>query len=166
MGGKIEENGKDAGTVYFKIYIPTMGYETTNSGFIRDVEARNTHFSLVTQPEYELKKNDETGEMERYFTASVGMERNDAVPLDGGAMPQRVNSKSDYEKARDLIRNGQVNYTDSLEGEEFIHDGKVYRSVLRRIASHANADADVKELISLIDKGKNQKGKNLWTKKN
>ncbi|MDR2210107.1 MAG: hypothetical protein LBO65_01370 [Spirochaetaceae bacterium] len=43
-------------------------------------------------PEYELKKNDETGEMERYFTSSIGMERNDAVPYEGGAMAQRVNS--------------------------------------------------------------------------
>ncbi|MDR2313581.1 MAG: hypothetical protein LBE02_03525, partial [Spirochaetaceae bacterium] len=67
--------------------------------------------------------------------------------------------KNDYEQAKDLIRNGQVNYTDPLEGDEFIHDGKVYRSVLRRMASHANADAGVKELISLIDKGKNRKGK-------
>jgi hypothetical protein len=159
VGGKIEENGKDAGTVYFKVFVPSMGFETTNSGFIRNVNAKNVHFSLVTQPEYELKKNDETGEMERYFTASIGMERNDAVPYEGGAMAQRVNSRSDYEQAKDLIRNGQVNYTDSLEGDEFIHNGKVYRSVLRRIASHANADAGVKELISLIDKGKNQKGK-------
>jgi hypothetical protein len=123
------------------------------------MKAKNVHFSLVTQPEFELKKNDNTGEMERYFTASVGMERNDAVPYEGGAMPQRVNSKDGYEQAKDLIRNGQVNYTDPLEGDEFIHDGKVYRSVLRRMASHANADAGVKELISLIDKGKNQKGK-------
>jgi hypothetical protein len=159
VGGKIEENGKDSGTVYFKIFIPAVGYETTNSGFIRDVEAKNVHFSLVTMPEFELKKNDETGEMERYFTASVGMERNDAVPFEGGAMAQRVNSKSEYEQAKDLIRNGQVNYNDPLEGEEFIHNGKVYRSVLRRMASHANGDAGASELLSLIDKRKNQKGK-------
>lgn len=161
VGGKIEENGKDSGTVYFKILIPSMGYETTNSGFIRDVAAKNVHFSLVTKPEFELKKNDGTGEMERYFTASAGMERNDAVPYEGGAMAQRVNGKDEYEQAKELIRNGQVNYSDPLAGEEFIHNGKVYRSVLRRMASHANADADVKELISLIDreKQKNQKGK-------
>jgi hypothetical protein len=159
VGGKIEENDKGTGTVYFKILIPAMGYETTNSGFIRDVEAKNVHFSLVTLPEFELKKNDETGEMERYFTASVGMERNDAVPFEGGAMKQIVNSKDQYEQAKDLIRTGQINYTDPLEGEQFIHQGKVYRSVLRRIASHANADAEVKELISLIDREKNRKGK-------
>jgi hypothetical protein len=86
VGGKIEENGKDSGTVYFKIYVPSMGYETTNSGFIRDVKAKNVHFSLVTQPEFELKKNDDTGELERHFTASIGMERNDAVPLGAGAL--------------------------------------------------------------------------------
>jgi hypothetical protein len=48
-----------------------MGYETANAGFIRDAEAKNARFSLVTKPEFELKKNDDTGERERYFTASV-----------------------------------------------------------------------------------------------
>ncbi|MHB9293839.1 hypothetical protein Holit_02958 [Hollandina sp. SP2] len=160
VGGNIEEHGKDAGTVYFKIFIPAMGYETTNSGFIRDVEAKNVHFSLVTQPEFELKLNAETGEMERYFTASVGMERNDAVPLEGGAMPQQVNRKDDYEQAKDLILNGQVDYIHSFNSDTIIHQGKVSRSVLRRMASHAHVDPEVKELLSLIDgKQQNQKGK-------
>jgi hypothetical protein len=111
-------------------------------------------------PEFELKINDETKEMERYFTASAGMERNDAVPFEGGAMPQRVNSKDEYEQARDLILNGQVDYINSFNGDELIHHGKVSRSVLRRIASHANVDPEVKELLSLIDgKKQNQEGK-------
>jgi len=101
VGGKIEKNGSgDSGTVYMKIYVPAMGYETTNSGFIRDLEARNVHFSLVTIPEFEMKQNARTREMERHFVKSVGNERNDAVPFERGAMPQHVNSTHrDYEEA-------------------------------------------------------------------
>jgi hypothetical protein len=159
VGGKIEKSGGESGTVFFKIVIPSMGYETTNYGFIRDVLAGNVHFSLVTQPEYETKKNDKTGEIEKYFIKSIGYERNDAVPFECGAMQQQVNSKNyDYEQARSLIENGQVDYKFKSEGDELIHNGQVTYSVLRHLSRNSNSRTpELAELLSLADKQRNRR---------
>ena len=157
VGGRIDKNGNGTGTAYFKIVIPSMGYETTNSGFIRDVEAGNVHFSLVTRPEYEMRKSRKTGEMERYFVKSVGNERNDAVPFEEGAMPQQVNSKDyDYEQVRYLIENGQIDY--KSKGDEIIQNGQVTYSALRRYAANADSRTpELAELLSLADKKRNRR---------
>jgi hypothetical protein len=159
VGGKIEKSGSDgSGTVYFKIIIPSMGYETTNSGFIRDVLAGNVHFSLVTQPEYEERENKKTGEKDRYFTKSIGYERNDAVPYECGAMKQQVNSKDyDYEQARSLIEKGQIDYKTKSESDEIILNGQVTYSALRRLAANAGSRTpEIAELVSLADKQRNR----------
>jgi hypothetical protein len=160
IGGKIEKNGSgESGTVYFKILVPSMGYETTNSGFIRDVDAKNVHFSLVTRPEFELKLNEKTREMERHFTKSIGEERNDAVPFEGGSMPQQVNSRDcDTEQVRSLIENGQVDYKSKPEGDEIIQNGLVTYSALRRLAAGADSRTpELIELVSLADKKRNRR---------
>jgi len=160
VGGKIEKNGSsESGTVYFKIFVPAMGYETTNSGFIRDLEAKNVHFSLVTRPEYEMKHNKKSGEMERHFVKSIGNERNDAVPFEGGAMQQQVNSKShDYEQAKSLIKNGKVDYNSKADGDEIIQNGQVTYSALRRLAANADSRTpELTELVSLADKKRNNR---------
>ncbi|MDR0474385.1 MAG: hypothetical protein LBH43_12025 [Treponema sp.] len=160
VGGRIEKNGGGGtGTVYFKIIIPSMGYETTNSGFIRDVLAGNVHFSLVTQPEYEIRKNEKTGEMETFFIKSAGCERNDAVPFERGAMKQEVNSKDyDYEQARSLIGNGQIDYKTKSESGEIIQNGQVTYSVLRHLSRSSNSRTPgLAELLSLADKQRNRR---------
>ncbi|MCL2093021.1 MAG: hypothetical protein FWH12_02395 [Treponema sp.] len=159
IGGKIEKNGDGTGTVFFKIVIPSMGYETTNSGFIRDVLAGNVHFSLVTLPEYELRQNAKTKEMEKHFVKSIGNERNDAVPFEGGAMPQRVsNSEFDIEQVRSLIEKGQIDY--KSKGDELIQDGLVTYSALRRYAANAdNRTPGLTDLVSLADKLRNRRHK-------
>ena len=162
VGGRIDKIGNgDSGTVYFKIVVPQMGYETTNSGFIRDLQAGNVHFSLVTLPEFELKKNEKTGEMERFFTASIGNERNDAVPYEGGAMPQQVNGRDyDYEQAKSLIEQGRVDYKSKANGDEIIQDGLVAYSALRRLAANADSRTpELTELVSLADKKRNRRNK-------
>jgi len=160
VGGRIEKNGNgESGTVYFKIFAPSMGYETTNSGFIRDLEAGNVHFSLVTRPEYEMKLNGKTKELERHFIKSVGNERNDAVPFEGGAMPQHVNGKNlDYEQAKSLIGQGRVDYKSKAEGDEIIRNGLVTYSALRRLAAGADSRTpELTELVSLADKQRNNR---------
>ena len=155
VGGKVVPSDNGKGTVYFKILIPSMGYETTNSGFIRDVLAGNVHFSLVTRPEYEMRKNEKTGEMETFIVRSIGYERNDAVPYGEGAMPQTV-SNSDYEQVRHLISNGRIDY--KSKSDELIQNGLVTYSVLRRYA--ANTDSRTPELIDLVslaDKQRNRR---------
>ena len=159
IGGKINTNpdGK-TGTVFLKIYIPSFGFETTNSGFIRNVKAKNVHYSLVTYPQGELRKGDD-GEYKMHFVESIGYERNDAVPFEGGAMKQRVNSsevqKINFELARELIKNGKVSRDDN--GEEFLVNGKVSRPMLRRLVANADCErkSEIGELISMIDKRKN-----------
>lgn len=159
IGGKINTNqdGK-TGTVYLKIYIPSFGFETTNSGFIRNVKAKNVHYSLVTYPQGELRKGDD-GEYKMHFVESLGYERNDAVPFEGGAMKQRVNTsevqKINFELARELIENGKISRDDN--GEEFLVNGKVSRPMLRRMVANADCErkSEIGELISMIDKRKN-----------
>ncbi len=159
IGGSMKENadGK-SGTVYLKIYIPSFGFETTNSGFIRSVKAKNVHYSLVTFPSGELCKADD-GEYKMHFLESVGYERNDAVPFEGGAMKQRVNAsevqKINFELARELISNGKISREDN--GEEFLVKGNVSRPMLRRLVANADCDrkTEIGELISMIDKTKN-----------
>jgi len=162
VGGKIEKNGSgESGTVYMKVFVPSMGFETTNSGFIRDLEARNVHFSLVTRPEYEMRMNEKTREMERHFVKSAGNERNDAVPFEGGAMPQRVNGQ-DYEQAKTLIENGRVDYKSRAEGDEIIRNGQVTYSALRRLAASADSRTpELAELVSLADKQRNHGRKRM-----
>jgi hypothetical protein len=104
-----------------------------------------------------MKKNEKTGEMERIFTASKGMERNDAVPFEGGAMPQAVNSKDYfYDEAKSLIEQGQINY--KSKSDEIIDNGQVTYSALRRFAACAGSRTPgLCELVSLADKKRNRR---------
>lgn len=162
VGGRVDslDNGK-TGTAYFKIYIPPSGDGTDNAAFKRDAAAGIVHFSLVTKPDYNVKsEKDEMGNtvQVRHFTATVGMERNDAMEYGAGAMNQVVNSLEgfDFSRARELIAAGKFDRDTKIEGSP-LQNGKVYRSALRLIASRANgADvSEVAELISMIDKFKN-----------
>ena len=154
----VNPDGK-SGTVYLKIYIPSFGFETTNAGFIRNVKAKNVHYSLVTYPVGDLRKDEKDGTVKMHFTGSIGYERNDAVPFEGGAMKQRVNTsevqKINFELARELIENGKISRDDN--GEEFLVNGKVSRPMLRRMVANADCErkSEIGELISMIDKRKN-----------
>lgn len=160
IGGKmnVKPDGK-SGTVYLKIYIPSFGFETTNAGFIRNVKAKNVHYSLVTYPVGDLRKDEKDGTVKMHFTGSIGYERNDAVPFEGGAMKQRVNSSEvrgiDIGLARDLIGNGQISLDD--KGELFLVNGKVSRPMLRRMVANADCEnkTEIAELISMIDRKSN-----------
>lgn len=156
IGGKTEDNSDGTGTAYFLIYIPPMGDPTDNAGFIRDARANMVHFSLVTQPEYNVKK-DPDGVERRHFTKSNGYERNDAVEFGAGAMSQVVNSKEiiNFEEARNMIENGQISRND--KGETLYVNGKVSRPMLRRMVANADCEnkTEIAELISLIDKKQN-----------
>jgi hypothetical protein len=94
-----------------------------------------------------------------HFVESIGYERNDAVPFEGGAMKQRVNAsevqKINFELARELIKNGKISRDDN--GEEFLVNGKVSRPMLRRMVANADCErkSEIGELISMIDKRKN-----------
>jgi chorismate mutase len=157
IGGKVVNGKGDTGTAYFKIFVPQMGYETSNFGLIRDFKARNVRMSLVTQPEVEQQQSPVTGEMVNYFTASNGFERNDVVSE--GAMAQRLSNhdepEDEYEQAKKLVAAGQFEYNGKIEGDGFIQNGKVYYTALRRLSLAANGksvDPRVSELMSLIDK--------------
>ena len=164
VGGRIDslDNGK-TGTAFLKVYIPPKGDSTENTGLIRDAKAGMVHFSLVTRPDYNVKsEKDEMGNpiQVRHFTASVGAERNDAMEYGAGAMTQIVNSANlpfDLDAARALIDEGAFDISANIAGDDPIHNGIVHRSVLRRLASHANESdrAAIGELISAIDKSKN-----------
>lgn len=160
VGGLLVDNedGK-TGVVYLKIYIPQKGDETENSGFIRDAKAGIVHFSLVSAPESVTKIDPDTGNNVRYYTASKGYERNDAMEYGAGAMKQIVNSQGsplDVDAAKALIESGQFDIKSDVEGDA-IQNGRVYRSALRRLASRANEEdrTVIGELISMIDKPKN-----------
>jgi hypothetical protein len=167
VGGRIDsiDNGK-SGTAYLKIYIPPKGDTTDNTGLIRDARAGMVHFSLVTRPDYNVKsEKDEMGNpiQVRHFTASMGSERNDAMEYGAGAMAQIVNSSGislDLDAARALIEAGQFDKESNVDGDP-IQNGRVYRSALRRLASRANEEdrSAIGELISQIDKAKNNGGK-------
>ncbi len=92
IGGSMVDNAdKKTGVAYFKMYIPKKGDPTDNYGFIRDCRANIVHFSLVTQPEYNVRR-DEDGQERRHFIRHVAYERNDAVEYGTGAMSQVVNA--------------------------------------------------------------------------
>lgn len=160
IGGKVDTNADgQTGTAYLKIYIPSFGFETTNAGFIRNVKAKNVHYSLVTYPTGEIRKDERDGNLKMHFTGSMGYERNDAVPYEGGAMKQRVSANEaqriDIGLARDLIGNNQISLDD--KGESFLVNGKVSRPMLRRMVANADCEnkTEISELISMIDKTKN-----------
>ncbi len=162
VGGKLEPNADGlSGTAFLKIFIPKNGDTTDNAGFIRDAKAGIVHFSLVSNPDWNVKIDPETREEKRHFTASKGYERNDAVEYGSGAMKQVVNSENhtDIAAAKALIAAGKFTLS-NVEGEAVIQNGLVCRSVLRRLVSRANETDKVplSDLISLIDKAKPQGG--------
>ncbi len=161
-GGRIDMNadGK-TGTAYLKIYIPKTGDESENSGFIRDARAGIVNFSLVTSPDFTMRR-DEQGNQVKHFIASLGYERNDAVEYGAGAMHQFVNSSDfalDIDAATALIESGHFDTTTKIDGSP-IQNGTVYRSALRLMASRANGEdaSAIGELISAIDKAKQRNG--------
>lgn len=111
VGGKIESDGKEKGTVYLKNYIPPEGDTTSNGGLIRDMKAGMVHFSIVTMPKYEVDGD------EQKFVGSVGYERNDAIEYGVGAMEQTTNAgagsaellEASVDNAEKLIEDGAIN---------------------------------------------------------
>lgn len=163
VGGMIEENadGK-TGTAYLKMYIPPR-LDSDNYGFMNDCMAGIVHFSLVSAPEFQTKKDD-SGAETKHFTASKGYERNDAVEYGAGAMAQVVNSENsmDFELAKELINKGAFDKTTKTQGD-IIQDGKVFYCALGREVAVANGESKTAlvELISLIDKKYNERGKTM-----
>ncbi|MDD5303044.1 MAG: hypothetical protein PHS14_08025, partial [Elusimicrobia bacterium] len=174
VGGRIDsvDNGK-TGTAYLKIYMPPRGDETDNVGLIRDAKANMVHFSLVSRPDFNVKsEKDEMGQpiQVRHFTASLGAERNDAMEYGAGAMAQIVNSSGislDIDAARALIEDGQFDKETKIDGPA-IQNGRVYRSALRVMLSRANEEdrPALAELVSMIDKAKNNGRKNPMEDRN
>lgn len=158
VGGQLIENadGK-SGTAVFLMYIPPFGDTTDNTGFKRDAEAGIVNFSLVTQPEYNIKK-DEDGVERRHFTKTNGYERNDAVEYGAGAMSQVVNSKQseiDFDELKKLVTNGK--YSRKNINDEIIQNGKVSYPVLRSMIARADCEnkTEIGNILSMIDKASN-----------
>lgn len=158
IGGQLIDNadGK-TGTAIFLMYIPPFGDSTDNTGFMRDADAGIVNFSLVTQPEYNVKKDDD-GIERRHFTKTNGYERNDAVEYGAGAMAQVVNSntsKLNFELTKALAMNGQ--YVRENKDGEIIQSGKVSYPVLRSMVAHADCEnkSEIAEILSIIDKKTN-----------
>lgn len=158
VGGQLIENadGK-SGTAVFLMYIPPFGDTTDNTGFKRDAEAGIVNFSLVTQPEYNVKKDDD-GVERRHFTKTNGYERNDAVEYGAGAMAQVVNSKQndiDFDELKKLVTNGK--YSRKNIDDEIIQNGKVSYPVLRSMVSRADCEnkTEIGNILSMIDKASN-----------
>lgn len=158
VGGQLIENadGK-SGTAVFLMYIPPFGDTTDNTGFKRDAEAGIVNFSLVTQPEYNVKKDDD-GVERRHFTKTNGYERNDAVEYGAGAMAQVVNSKQndiDFDELKNLVTNGK--YSRKNIDDEIIQNGKVSYPVLRSMIARADCEnkAEIGNILSMIDKASN-----------
>jgi hypothetical protein len=177
VGGKVEPRGDGTGVVYFKNYIPKMGYETPNDGFLRDLKVNIINFSLVTRaPRYEVLQDTATKkEFINVLSPGIG-NRNDAVELDMGAMQQLTNSaggldidRTALEKARELIRNGKIDAenpwivanTDkgvlTLTGkstENIGKNGKVFRSALRAVAARATKqnNFELAEIVNSLEK--------------
>lgn len=162
VGGRVESRGDGTGVVYFKNYIPKMGYETTNEGFLRDLKVNIINFSLVTRgPRYEVVQDPQTKkESINILSPGVG-NRNDAVELGLGRMAQMTNALADDElgaqtvtqQALAMIANGAFDAKTpwtinkdkdapslSLDGNintVIAKNGKVYRSALRLVANRA-----------------------------
>jgi len=158
VGGQLIPNsdGK-TGTAVFLMYIPPFGDTTDNTGFKRDADAGIVNFSLVTQPEYNVKK-DEDGVERRHFTKTNGYERNDAVEYGAGAMSQVVNSKQneiDFDELKKLVTNGK--YSRKNIDDEIIQNGKVSYPVLRSMIARADCEnkSEIGNILSIIDKSSN-----------
>lgn len=158
VGGQIIENadGK-SGTAVFLMYIPPFGDTTDNTGFKRDADAGLVNFSLVSAPEYNIKKDDD-GVERRHFTKTNGYERNDAVEYGAGAMAQVVNSKQndiDFDELKTLVMNGKYSRK-NIDGE-IIQNGKVSYPVLRSMIARADCEnkAEIGNILSMIDKASN-----------
>lgn len=119
VGGSLVKSGNGKGVAHLKIYIPPVGDETSNAGFIRDNRAGIVQFSIQSMVEYAV--NQDTREVT--IMGVKGGERNDAVPV--GAMAQTVNADEEIDevlnaegdtllassvrKARGLINAGKYN---------------------------------------------------------
>jgi len=139
------------------MYIPPFGDTTDNTGFKRDADAGIVNFSLVTQPEYNVKK-DEDGVERRHFTKTNGYERNDAVEYGAGAMSKVVNSKQneiDFDELKKLATNGK--YSRKNIDDEIIQNGKVSYPVLRSMIARADCEnkTEIGNILSIIDKSSN-----------
>lgn len=157
VGGQLIENadGK-SGTAVFLMYIPPFGDTTDNTGFKRDADAGLVNFSLVSAPEYNIKKDDD-GVERRHFTKTNGYERNDAVEYGAGAMAQVVNSKQgiDFDELKKLVTNGK--YSRKNIDDEIIQNGKVSYPVLRSMIARADCEnkTEIGNILSMIDKASN-----------
>lgn len=158
VGGQLIESadGK-SGTAVFLMYIPPFGDTTDNTGFKRDAEAGIVNFSLVSAPEYNIKK-DEDGVERRHFTKTNGYERNDAVEYGAGAMAQVVNSKQndiDFDELKTLVTNGK--FSRKNIDDEIIQNGKVSYPVLRSMIARADCEnkTEIGSILSMIDKASN-----------
>lgn len=158
VGGQLIPNsdGK-TGTAVFLMYIPPFGDTTDNTGFKRDADAGIVNFSLVTQPEYNVKKDDD-GVERRHFTKTNGYERNDAVEYGAGAMSQVVNSKQNdinFDELKKLVTNGK--YSRKNIDDEIIQNGKVSYPVLRSMIARADCEnkTEIGNILSIIDKSSN-----------
>lgn len=129
VGGKREGN-----KVWLKIYIPTMGANSSNEGLIRDAKVGILHFSIVSQTKDVIELN-ENGEITKFLAVeSVSGERNDVVEYDQGAMEQKVSQKDEnHEK-----QNSQRSY---------IMADNVYKEIIENIKNQmANGAISIVQL--------------------
>jgi hypothetical protein len=153
IGGKVERTSENEGVCYLRIMIPSDGYETTNSGFIRSCKTGNQEFSIVANVE-PARGND--GKV--YFTEDLGRARNDAVPE--GAMEQSVSNSAAEKEIMDLIAAGAVDI--EIDGSELIVNGKVCRKAALRMQFNGPDKALGARIMNAVKK--NHKEKNQVTK--
>lgn len=123
VGAKIESNGKGAGKVFFKNYIPPNGDAGDNKSFIIQNKTDMIHYSLVTYPREE-RFEDKDGNTVINIIESLYGERNDAVEYDLGAMKQLTNQKDLNGLSND------TNLTDNQkEGEEILEKDELLKKI-------------------------------------
>jgi hypothetical protein len=146
IGGKIEHTNEHKGICYLRIMVPTEGYETTNSGFIRSCKTGNQEFSIVANVE-PLRGND--GKV--YFVKDIGKARNDAVPE--GAMEQTVsNTKKEHnevDKAEIIAAVKAAIANNTLTLEELAQAVSMENKLRTRNDDELQAAA--KEIVKLVE---------------
>ncbi len=101
VGGKVETNSDGVGFVFFKNYIPLVCADgSSNKQFITENKSGMVHYSLVSHLEYLRTDDPVTGDYVYTALRSLKGERNDAVPLDLGAMTQVTNAVNDGGKIK------------------------------------------------------------------
>jgi hypothetical protein len=157
IGGKTENTSAAEGNCYLRIRIPEMGYETSNSGFIRSCKTGNQLFSIVAEVD---PQRNTAGEV--FFIEATGTLRNDAVSRDAAMHEQTVSNSATEKELMDLISRGEIDI--DSDTKELTANGKVCRKAALHMQFNGPDKTLGARLMNAIAKKLNHKEKNQVTK--